>query len=292
LCNQLDIKQQTATETVLSKIENCFDAFKEKKTKQVGTTKTFAETVKQQEFNPIVIVKPKTDGQESAVTEKFVKQKIDPIEVPVCGIKSVVNGGVIVRCHNKVELEKCREKIQEKLGQNYTVVAPKVKQPMLKIVGLTEMLTEDELIEKIIAQNAFLSINTKIEVAELKQKGRKIFAAVRCDGEAYKKLKEREKITIGWDRCRVYEHIQVLRCFKCAGFNHKAAECQNETACAKCAGSHELTKCDSTIEKCVNCMSVNKKFKLNIDVAHPVWSQNCQVYMKKLKNEMSKIDFS
>jgi hypothetical protein len=46
------------------------------------------------------------------------------------------------------------------------------------MVGLTEMLSEDELIEKIIVQNAFLSINTKTEVAELKQKWRKIFAAV------------------------------------------------------------------------------------------------------------------
>jgi hypothetical protein len=41
--------------------------------------------------------------------------------------------------------------------------------------------------------------------------------------------------------------------------NHKAVECRNETACAKCAGSYELIHCDSDIEKCANCLVVNKK---------------------------------
>jgi hypothetical protein len=177
------------------------------------------------------------------------------------------------------------------LGQNYNVVVPKSKRPVLKIVGLTELLSEDELIEKIVAQNTFLRIDTNIDVIELKRKERKIFAAIRCDVTAYQELIKRGKINIGWDRCRVYDYVQVLRCFKCAGFNHKAADCRNEIACAKCAGSHELTQCDSDIEKCVNCMSANKKLNLNLDVANSVWNRNCPVYTKKLKIEMSKIEF-
>jgi hypothetical protein len=213
--------------------------------------------LKKSDFNPIVIIKSKIVGQESTVTEKMIKQEIDPMLTPVCGMKTVSNGGVILRCQNKNELNNCKEQIEKELGQNYNVVVPKSKRPVLKIVGLTEMLSEDELIEKIVAQNAFFRLDSNIEVVELKKKERKMFVAVRCDAEAYRELMKREKINIGWDRCRVYEQIQILRCFKCAGFNHKAYDCQNETACAKCAGSHELTQCDSNIEKCVNCMRVN-----------------------------------
>jgi hypothetical protein len=259
LYDQMSVDQQTKTEAVLAKIENCFDALKVEKTKPVTKTKTFADVVKKQEYNPIVIIKPKVDGQQSTVTESEIKQKIDPSVVPVCGLKSVSNGSVILRCQNKSQLQNCKNKIEQELGQNYNVVVPKVKQPVLKIVGLTEMPSEEELIDKIIAQNSFLSLSNEIEVAELKQKDRKIYAAVRCDAEAYKEMLKRMKINIGWDRCRVYEHIHVMRCFKCAGFNHKAADCRNELACAKCAGSHGLTQCDSTQEKCINCMSVNKK---------------------------------
>jgi ribosomal protein S8 len=293
LYDQMSVDQKTTTEQVLSKIENCFDAHKIEKTVPVAKkSKTFADVLKNKEFNPIVVIKSKIVGQESAVTEKIIKQKIDPSVVPVCDMKSTRNGSVILRCQNKEDVNDCKAKIEQELGQNYNVVVPKTKLPVLKIVGLTEMHSENELIEKIVAQNPFLSPTTQIEVAELKQKGPKIFAAVRCDAETYKEMATRGRIMVGWDRCRVYEHIHVMRCYKCAGYNHKAVDCRNETVCAKCAGAHELTKCGSSDEKCINCVNVNKKMNLNLNVAHPVWHRNCPVYVRRLNSEMKKIDFS
>jgi len=54
-------------------------------------------------------------------------------------------------------------------------------------------------------------------------------------------------------------------------------------------GNHTLKEHSEKIteEKCVNCFEANEKFKLNLDVKHPVWDKDCNSYKRKIKNVKS-----
>jgi hypothetical protein len=258
----------------------------------VNKKKTFADVLKRNVDGPVVVIKPKNSEQKSDATQKFIKEKIDPVDVPINILRSVSRGSVVVQCHDKDGIEECKKKIEEQLGENYSVSVPESKNPMVKIVGLSEITSEDILIKRIKSQNNFISSEAKIEVVELKQKNNKIFASVKCDGDTFGKIMNSGRIIVGWDRCRVYEHFQIVRCFKCSGYRHIAKECRHEVACPKCAGAHELSKCESREIKCINCITTNKNLNLNFDVLHSAWHRDCPVFVRKINTEMKKIEYA
>lgn len=94
-------------------------------------------------------------------------------------------------------------------------------------------------------------------------------------------MKNGEKIKIGWSRCKVKEHINLKRCFKCCGYNNGAAMCKNDKACLNCGKDHLAKDC-TEISSCINCKNAAEKFQINLDVNHPAWSSKCLVYQRKL----------
>ena len=113
-------------------------------------------------------------------------------------------------------------------------------------------MEENELIEKLKSQNETLK-DSKIElikIYESKKFNRKIFKAkVRIDNGSYLKILSGLKLNTGWDRCRVFDGTDVLQCFKCQGYNHKASECKNEDTCYKCHGNHKSKEYNKEIVK-------------------------------------------
>lgn len=87
----------------------------------------------------------------------------------------------------------------------------------------------------------------------------------------------------------VYESCNVLRCFKCWGFNHTSKYCRNEhQICAKCSESgHTYKECQNNIVKCINCE--NAKVRLNmrdIDTNHDCRNTElCKILQRKNKLE-------
>lgn len=80
-------------------------------------------------------------------------------------------------------------------------------------------------------------------------------AIVELDAATFFKVMELEKLNVGWDRCRVFDGVDVLRCFKCCGFNHKGADCKVESEiCPICSENHRVKECKATQEKCINCV--------------------------------------
>ncbi|CAG5073090.1 Protein of unknown function, partial [Cotesia congregata] len=89
------------------------------------------------------------------------------------------------------------------------------------------------------------------------------------------------KIRYGWNSYKVYNHISVIRCYKCWGLNHTANKCTKDEKCRKCGEHHHENQCNSLVKKCVNCIElVNKQKDENIDVHHE--ATNLKVVQKKL----------
>lgn len=66
---------------------------------------------------------------------------------------------------------------------------------------------------------------------------------------------------------------EPIRCLKCQGWNHVAAECvQTYDRCGTCgARDHRTSLCSSTTTFCVNCDSED----------HTSWSRNCPTFVRK-----------
>ena len=103
---------------------------------------------------------------------------------------------------------------------------------------------------------------------------------VEVDTDTYNSLMTARKVSIGWDKCSVYEAFNVLRCFKCGEFGHKSTECKNEETCSKCKGSHRTSECSSADYKCVNCNKMNLDRRMILCVNHPAFSVQCPVYLR------------
>lgn len=90
------------------------------------------------------------------------------------------------------------------------------------------------------------------------------------------------RISIGWDSCKLFEHIFVRRCYKCYGFGHIAKDCSGQKVCSRCSLVHENDgkECKSKSLKCINC--INAKIK-SVNVNHGVFDNNCPVYKKYIE---------
>ncbi|KAK9730314.1 hypothetical protein QE152_g15349 [Popillia japonica] len=71
-------------------------------TNLVAKSRSYAEVAED-----VVVIKPKTN-QESSLTKSELRKQLNPsaLEVGITGMKSVKDGGVIMKCKNKEDVEK------------------------------------------------------------------------------------------------------------------------------------------------------------------------------------------
>lgn len=243
--------------------------------------KAYAEAVK---AKPIVI-KPKVK-QQSTKTRNEIKDKIDLKKIEVGGVQinNISEGGIVIKCNNKEDACKLLKEAQDNLGNNYVITRPDLKNPVIKIKGIHEDLSKEEIIECIKKQNDLvLDENSKIEVKFMKELKNGTMVTIEVDTKTFEILMQIGKLNIGWSRCIVTEDLNVWRCYNCSGYNHKARECKNKTRCGKCAGEHPTIECKIEIHRCINCITANEKFNLKLDTNHQSFDKACTIYQRKLE---------
>lgn len=291
-------KQNDKIEKLQNEVTMCNDNLKSNIKEIIEERKehTYAEKLKLKKHEPVVIIKPKNQEQKSLDTKKEVRKSIDPTNLDISGVRSVSKGGIVIECKNTESVNKLKEKAESKLGDEYEIKIPKKKLPRVKLVGISEKISLETIEEKIKSQNSFLnSENAHVKIVHIKaNKDRRSYTAfAEVNAYAYRVMLDEQKVNIGWDRCKIYDAVEITRCFTCSGFNHKASQCKSQKACPKCAGPHHLSECKAGDEdqRCINCMHAVNKLKIKLDVNHAAWSSECAVFKRKLELERSKIDF-
>lgn len=290
-------------EKLLNEIKVCVDSDKDvhsglsEQIKKIiendGSTKeTYANKIKQKE--PPIVIAPKSIGQKSEVTKKAVKDIIDPVQSGISGIRNAAKGAIILECKNKESSSKLKDEVIQKLGKNYNVNIPELKNPRFKICSMTEKLNEETIIENIKQQNDFVSPTATFKIIKLLEAKKahytEYMAIVETDPNSFESIIANEKINIGWDRCKVFKHIYISRCYKCLGFSHSASDCNKQQACINCGGEHLIKDCTKIEPNCVNCSWAVKNLNMKLDVNHRSLSNICPVLLKKKEREQNKIN--
>lgn len=112
------------------------------------------------------------------------------------------------------------------------------------------------------------------------------------DSKTFGNIMSLGSVNIGWNRCPVYEELNLMRCYKCLSFHHKANECKNPVACSNCGECHKYTDCTSVAVARINCINTNKKFKLNLDIEHNALDKKCPVFIRKVEILKNKIKYT
>lgn len=232
-----------------------------------------------------LIIKPK-EKQNAEKTREELNNKVDPSNLKIKNVENRKNGSVVIQTENEYEREKIRTVIQTGISEEYEIKIPNTSEKHIIVTDMTFKHNESELMRRMRMQNPLIE-NGKfsiIKMYEYKKNNKVIFnARMSVDDETYDKLIKEQRINIGWERCRIFEGTEVIQCFKCKGFNHKAADCKNEELCFKCHGPHRSKECNNEIiKKCINCIRSNRKLNLNLDENHYTNSKRCPVYQNKL----------
>lgn len=254
---------------------------------------SYADKVKSS--GPIVLITPVNANQKCEETKKDIKDKVNPEGNQVTGIRRAAKGAIAIECKDDKSSEKLKNDAAKNLGNEYKVLVPKRRRPKIKICGLSEKLSDDEILDCLIKQNEILKSDDEIKIVKTIERKKTHFDAtydsiIETTPTGFKKIIEAEKLFVKWDSCRVFEHIHVRRCHKCLGFNHTQRECTNKISCSFCAGEHISVDCNSEKPKCVNCLWHVNKLKMKLDVNHGAYDKECPVLQRKYLQEKRKID--
>lgn len=254
---------------------------------------SFADVLKKS--NPVVVVKPKDRSQNCSATMDEIKKTIDPSKVPVCSARNAANGSIILECPSVETTAAVINDVASKLGDNYSVTAPRKRRPKVNVIGIEEDVANEELLDLIKSQNSelfndesILEIRNRFDIKKYGTIGIKL----EVDALSFQNIMDKGKLSIGWRKCSVYESFDLLRCFKCSEYHHVSKNCNGSLCCSKCSGPHLLSECTSITEKCVNCVKITKDLKMNIDINHAASSTTCHVYKRKIEFEKRRIEYS
>lgn len=251
---------------------------------------SYAEKLKNN-VNECIIIEP-AQHQSCKETEEKIKDKVDIMELGI-GIDRMmkgVKGKIILGMKEKLDQQTLSRELKKRLGTGYKIYEPQKKLPKIKVIGVGEVdnVEEEELVKNISRQNRLNSNEEDFKMKISKKIGVTASEAnliLETDPKTHRLLIETGKIKIGFQNCKLYDYVSVLRCYKCCGYNHFAKDCNNGMSCRKCGGEHDGRECKEKVKRCANCTRHCKKYNINyIDVEHESTDYRCPIY----KNIMEK----
>lgn len=240
-----------------------------------------------------ILIKPK---QNSSIEQTMcdLTSKVNPQNVNFSGLTKRKDGSIVIECTDSDECDDVRNKIVSELGSEYDITNIETMKPRIKIFGMNEEISKEMLESLLKEQNDSLKdaeMNVLKVVRDVKDKTC-FNAIIQIDSKSFSHIMKTKKLKVNWNICQVREHYSIMRCHKCAGFDHTHDACTANATCGYCNGSHLSNECESQTLCCPNCTYAHIKMKLSLDTNHNAWSRKCEALTRKIKRVTQKIDYS
>ncbi|CAG9817709.1 unnamed protein product [Phaedon cochleariae] len=240
-----------------------------------------------------ILVKPKV-SQENNQTKSDIMHYLNTQDsnFSFSKVKHIKDGGLMISCETQEETTLFKEKAQEKLSATYEIKESRGLHPRVRIVGISDNSDHDTLLKLILKQNdEIIGSNSNCMIVKFgptKSNVNVYQVTLQLDSSTYSAVPNNDYLLIGLDLCKVYDAIEISRCFRCNGLNHSKTSCKQILSCPNCGGGHDKNACDSNILKCINCVKLNESKKSNFPIDHGAWDhQKCQAY----SNVLNKLKF-
>lgn len=247
-----------------------------------------------------VVVKPKDTTQKNSQTKIDLIHGVNPVseDIKINTVKHIRNGGLVVGCKDAEDAGRLVKMVGERLSSKYDIHQLKKISPRIRVAGMSERYDAGVLQKCIIQQNDDIfseSFDCKVlDVKAVKKKNDVFQATVQLDCVSYQRILDAGYLVVGLDVCRVYDAVELIRCFRCNGFNHTSKSCKHNRTCPRCGEDHELQICSVSDSGlcCVNCKAANKNKNASdlFDTKHAAWDYEvCSVYkfkLSKLKSDL------
>lgn len=286
--------------SIISLIEELKQQIENMNVKETSThVKTFSEVVKKTR-EEVIVIKPKNREQGSSATRKAIEKQVNPgtIGAEVSRVRFVRDGGVAISCKKREDIKNISEKIKKHMSDDYEINVPEKKNPRVKITNIEKKLTEDEdtLIETIVLQNNITTDKNRIMkvIATYEDKQRKSETVImEVDHETYGQITKKDVLHIGWRKCRYFDHVNVVQCYKCWKFGHMSNQCRgSNVVCPRCSEHHKQQDCKSEVEVCTNCKHAKEVLKITgIDIQHSAFNRKCEAYKRIFEQLQMRVNY-
>lgn len=247
---------------------------------------SFAEIIK----HPVMIIQPKDKDQNITDTTNDIRNLIDPKSYNVRGMKPS-RTNLVISCKDSDDIRKLQNEAETKLGDKYIISIPKIKLHQIKLVGLQQKYSNEEIMDCLKNQNDIITNESKVNIVTVRENPRGVTVVLEADEDTYNNMISVFRININWDVCRAYESANIRRCLNCQQYNHVIKYCKNQPKCGFCAKDHPTKDCDSQERRCVNCVSTKTRLKLDLDENHSSFDVNCPVYIHNFESEQKRLLF-
>ncbi|XP_052752746.1 uncharacterized protein LOC113520145 [Galleria mellonella] len=212
-----------------------------------------------------------------------VKQNVNVIDlgIGVNRVTKIRNQKVVMACGSQEERRALQEAIRQKCSQ-ISARSTRDRLPQIRLVGVVNSLTDEQIEKAVTSQNRHLlgSLPPNSQVRTLRRtKGRtqEIKNVILEVSPPIWKAVQGQKLHIGLQLVPAVDQSPLTQCYKCMGYNHRAAECNEQIRCGHCAQEHDTRVCPNRnlTPQCCNC----KKAKRDLE-PHPAYSQDCPDWQK------------
>jgi hypothetical protein len=231
------------------------------------------------------VIKPKNKNQDKSQTINDILSGVDILnqDFHFSKVKQIKDGGILVGCDSN-DFKKIAV---EKLSEKYDIHEPRKLLPRICIVGISDIIPEDSVISYITTKNPDIfdtnSVCKLLNFSALKKNDKVFRAVLQVDLMTYRKALSRSHLIVDLDTCKIFDAVELTRCYRCCGYGHTSRSCNNALACSKCGEKHNTKECQSEILRCINCTNLNSRQKGDIDTRHFVWeSGKCVSYQELL----------
>ena len=242
------------------------------------------------------------NGQQAA---QVIREKLKSDQNEIRAVIRPTAQAVLITCDHPDKLDKIDDLLHGSEGM--TCTDRQMLRPQVRIESVSKQdLDTENFIHDLNDNNDYL-FGTDCRLAHTypnwrdKQRYDVIVELSGCDQQ---KVLAKRSVLVGFDSCRVFEHLRIRQCVQCLGLGHKKEQCnacprclktdckdrktcQVRKICFRCGGNHVRKDCpEDTRPKCSVCLYHGPTENGRQDQGkadHPMLSRDCP--MKRLGEE-------